>query len=157
LGVVLLAFVKGCNFAHVVPEKIKKWLTEEDLSFNQPIGESTQNTLFNYLVSLPSGVTVNIVQSTHRKDSLCVSSTLTFSGEPLKKLGQKQNFEKQKIYSKIRFKVAAVDVSLDFKDDKIVASHIIYYDGLTKDRMFRTISNLEKAYILLDLALKKAL
>ena len=57
----------------------------------------------------------------------------------------------------MRFKLAPVDVTLDFMDDKIVASHMIYYDGLTKDRLFRAICTVEKAYGLLDLVLKKNL
>ena len=153
----MLAFNKGCSFAHVIPEKIKKWLTEEELTFKQPIGEPVHSTLFNYIVTLPSKLEVNVVQSSHRKDSICVSSILTFSAKQTEKLKQKQNSEKTKIFSKIRFKLAPVDVSLDFKDNKIVANHVIYYDGLTKDRLFKTISEMDKACTLLDLALQKEL
>ncbi|WGM89204.1 MAG: DUF2299 family protein [Candidatus Bathyarchaeum tardum] len=152
-----MTFSKGCSFAHVIPEKIKKWLTEEELSFIQPIGEPAQSTLFNYLVSLPSDTKVNLVQSSHRKDSICVSSVISFSDDQTKKLRKKQNSEKTKIFSKIRFKLAPVDVALDIKDNKIIASHIIYYDGLTKDRLFKTITDLEKACTLMNLAVQKAL
>lgn len=153
----MLALSKGCSFAHVIPEKIKKWLTEEELTFKQPIGEPVHNTLFNYLVTLPSEIEVNIIQSSHRKDSICVSSILTFSADQTEKLKQKKNPEKAKIFSKIRFKLAPVDVTLEFKDNKIVASQMIFYDGLTKDRLFKTIADMDKAYTLLDLILQKAL
>ncbi len=145
-----MTFGKGCLHAHVVPEKIKKWLTEEEYPFTQLIGKTARNELFNYLVTLPSKTKINIVQSSHRKDSLCVSAVLPFFGE-------QTTSKKQKLFSKIRFKLAPVDVTLDFTDDKIVANHIIYYDGLTKDRLFRAISTLDKAYGLVDLVLKKNL
>ena len=145
-----MAFGKGCLPAHVVPEKIKKWLTGEEYPFIQLIGETARNELFNYLVTLPSKTKINVVQSSHRKDSLCVSVVLPFFGE-------QATSKKQKLFSKMRFKLAPVDVTLDFMDDKIVASHMIYYDGLTKDRLFRAISTVEKAYGLLDLVLKKNL
>ncbi len=144
-----MAFGKGCLHAHVVPEKIKKWLTEEEYPFIQLIGKTACNELFNYFVTLPSKTKINIVQSSHRKDSLCVSAVLPFFGEKTSK--------KHKLFSKMRFKLAPVDVTLDLTDDKIVASPIIYYDALTKDRLFRAISVVDKAYGLVDLVLKKNL
>ena len=152
-----MALGKGCLHAHVVPEKIKKWLTEEELNFVQLIGEQARNALFNILVTLPSKTKVNIVQSSHKKDSLCVSAVLIFGANQIKQLEQKSKPEIEKIFSKIQFKLAAVDAIINFGENKLTASHIIYYDGLTKDRLFHAISIIEKAYILSDLALKKAL
>ena len=142
-----MALGKGCLHAHVVPEKIKKWLKEEEYPFSQLIGETARNELFNYLVTLPSKTKINIVQSSSRKDSFCVNAVLPFIGE--------QTTKKQKLISKMRFKLAPVDATLDFTEDKIVASHIIYYDGLTKDRLFQAISTIDKACMLIDLVLKK--
>jgi hypothetical protein len=151
-----LSLPKGCLPSHVVPNKIKSWLVAEEFEFVQLIGEDARNTLFNYLVTLPSGTKVNVVQASSRVDSVCVSAGLPFSASQVKMLRQKSKVEREDVFSGLRLKLAPLDVGLGFGDDMVVFSSMIYYDGLTKDSFFKAVSDVDKAYSLAGWLLRKA-
>jgi len=150
--VILLSFPKGCEPSQAIPEKIKKWLKMENLNFNQVVGEGARNTLFNYHVTLPSGTSFNVFQPSNKKDSICVSTALIFGDALNKKFNQKTKIEREEIFSEMRFKLVSLDVEFNFYNGefpkRLVINHPIYYDALSKDRFFKAISTVYKAFIL---------
>ena len=147
----------GCLPAHVVPVRLKNWLKAEKLSFVQLIGEQSRNTLFCYSVTLESGLNIKVFQYSHKIDSICVSAVLDLLPHQIKKLSQKSKVERETILSEARLKLACVDVSVTFGDNKMVVSNNIYFDGLTKDRFFNAVSDVEKAYSLAGWVMKQLL
>ena len=145
--VALLSSPKG--FGEVM-QTVETWLEEEGFSYAQAKGTQAGNTLFNYVVTLPSGTKMNIFQPSNRKDSICVSTALSFSDKQLKTLRQKSKIERDEILSEMRYKLAPLDVEFRFENGeltrRIVILHPIYYDALTKDRFFRALSAVHKAF-----------
>ncbi len=158
-GSVFLAIPKGCLPSQAVPERIKQWLEAEEFSYVQLIGELARNTLFSYVVTLPSETELSVFQSSNKKDSICVSGVLVLSADQVKQLRQKSKVEQEEIFSELQFKLASVDVEFTFEGGevyrKIAINHPIYYDGLTKDRFFKAISMVNKAYSLAIRVLKQ--
>jgi len=142
-----LSFPKG--FGEVL-ERIKTWLDEEGFRYAQIIGKQAHNTLFNYLVTLPSGTTINIFQLSNKKDSICISTGLIFTSEQMRLFSQKTKTERNEILSEMRFKLASVDVEFSFAGGEIPNTiridHPIYYDALSKDRFFKAIAAVFKAF-----------
>jgi hypothetical protein len=130
-------------------ERIEEWLKEEGFSCSLLLGDEGKNSLFNYLVSLPSGFRMNVVQPSNKKDLIFVLSRLLFTPEQNKLFLQKTSVERDEILADMRFKLAALDVDFSFEDGKsprsIKVLHPIYYDALTKDRFFRGINIVFKA------------
>jgi hypothetical protein len=153
-----LSFPKGLDEAL---ERIKTWLDEEDYRYAQVMGKQTQNTLFNYLVTLPSGITINIFQPSLKKDSICVSTRLAFTPEQIRLFSQKTKTERNEILSEMQFKLASVDVEFSFTGGEIPNTiridHPIYYDALTKDRFFKAIGTVYKAFIIAGRAFTQSL
>jgi hypothetical protein len=153
-----LSFPKGFDEAL---ERIKTWLDEEDFKYAQVMGKQAQNTLFNYLVTLPSGKTINIFQPSNKKDSIGVSTGLRFTPEQMRLFSQKTKTEIKEILSEMQFRLASIDVELGFTGGKIPTtiqiSHPIYYDALTKDRFFKAIGTVYKALMIANLALTQSL
>jgi hypothetical protein len=153
-----LSFPKGLDEAR---GRIKTWLDEEDYRYAQLMGKQTQNTLFNYLVTLPSGTTINIFQPSHKKDSICVSTGLAFTPEQKRLFSQKTKTERNEILSEMQFKLASVDVEFSFTGGEIPNTiridHPIYYDALTKDRFFKAIGTVYKALLIAAWAFTQSL
>ena len=156
-----MAIPKGCLPSKEVPERIKRWLDSEEYSYVQIIGELARNTLFSYLLTLLSGTEISVFQPSNKKDSVSVSAALVLSATQVKRLRQKSKIEQEEIFSELRFKLASVDVEFTFEGGeicrRIVISHLIYYDVLTKDRFFKAISMVNKAYSLAGWVLKQSI
>ena len=157
---IFLSFPKGCEPSQAIPEKIQKWLEMENLKFNKVVGEGARNTLFNYHVTLPSGTSINVFQPSNKKDSICVSTALIFGDAFNKKFNQKTNIELTEIFSEMRFKLASVDVEFNFENGelpkRLVIYHPIYFDAISKDRFFKAISTVYKAFNLANWVLKQS-
>lgn len=156
-----MALPKGCLPSHEVPERIKRWLEAEEFSYVQIIGEQALNTLFSYVVTLPSGTKISVFQPSNKKDSICVSAALVLSVDQVKKLRQKSKIEREEIFSELHFKLASVDVEFSFEGGeiyrRIVISHPIYFDALTKDRFFKAVSTVYKAFSLASWVIKQSI
>ena len=152
-----MALGLGCLPAHVVPARIKNWLKAEKLDFVQLIGEQSRNTLFNYSIGLESGTKINVFQYSNKIDSICVSAVLDLLPNHIKKLSQKSSADREAVFSEVRFKLACLDVAVTFGENKMVVSNNIYFDGLTKDRFFKAVTDIEKAYNLAGWVMKQLL
>lgn len=141
----------------MVPNKIKNWLLVEELEFTYVIGEDARGTLFNFLVTLSSGTKVNLLQPSNKQDSVFVSAVLHFSDSQAEAMNQKSVVEREEIFSELRFKLVPLDVTVSFGDNTAVFSHVIYYDGINKDRLFKAVSEVDKAYSLADWLLKQVI
>ncbi len=64
----------------------------------------------------------------------------------VKKLKQKTKTELENIFNELRLKLSCIDAELTIRSDNIVVSNTIYYDGLTKDRFFKAVTDVDKAY-----------
>lgn len=132
-----------------VQSKIETWLEEEGFDFSQVKGKQALNSLFNYLVTLGSGDHLNVLQPRNKKDSICISTGLRFSGGQMKTLDQKTKVERREIFGEIRFRLASLDVEFSFQNGElpkiIRIDHPIYYDALSKDRFFKALSTVFKA------------
>ena len=132
-------------------ERIETWLKEEGYSYSPVTGEQASNTLFNHLVHLPDGKHhVNIFQPSTKEDSISVSTGLLFTEEQRKGFSQKTRIERDEILSEMRFKLASIDVEFGFINGQMPKAmqftHPIYYDALTKDRFFKAITTVFKAF-----------
>jgi hypothetical protein len=145
-----LAVPKGCLPAQKPAYKIKKWLESEDLDCVALIGEFAENTLFSYHVTLTSGTEITIFQPTNKSDSITISATLFLSEDKVKSLRKKQRKIQESTFSEVLIKLAPLDVEVSLEGgevfQRININHQIYFDGLTKDRFFRAISTVNKAY-----------
>lgn len=142
-------------------ERIQTWLDEENFRYAQVMGKPAQDTLFNYLITLPSGTTINTFQPSDKKDSIAISTGLRFTPEQMKLFSQKTKTERNEILSEMRFKLASLDVEFSFTGGKIPSiiriSHPIYYDALTKDRFFKAIGTVYKALMIAGWAFTQSL
>ncbi len=136
----------GCLPSHVVPERITKWLTAENISYLQLIGEDARNTLFSCVLNYGSGTQIRVIQASTKIDSICVSAVLELKASTVKKLKQKTKTELENIFNELRLKLSCIDAELTIRSDNIVVSNTIYYDGLTKDRFFKAVTDVDKAY-----------
>lgn len=141
--------------------RIETWLEEEGFNYSQAKGKQAHNTSFNYLVTLPSGSHINILQFLRKKDSICVSTGLRLSNKQMTIFSQKTQIERNEILNEVRFKLASVDVQFSFQNGKlpkvIRIDHPIYYDALTKDRFFKAIAVVFKASMLAIWVISQAL
>jgi hypothetical protein len=158
-GGILLVIPKGCEPSQEVPEKLKRWLDAEGIDWVQLIGEFARNTLFSYHVTLHSGTELTVLQPSNKKDSITVSATLFLSEEQSKRLRQKPQCVQEDTLSDLCFKLAPLDVELTFEGGEIYRrigiNHQIYFDGLTKDRFFKAVSIVNRAYRLADWILEQ--
>lgn len=152
-----MAIPRGCLPSQQVPEKLKLWMDSEELHCVQLIGEFAKNTLFSYHVTLPSGTELTVFQPSNKRDMICVSAALFLSSTYIKSLRQKSKREQEEVLLELNFKLAPLDVELTFEGGeiyrRIVITHNIYYDALTKDRFFRALSMVSKAARLTDMIL----
>jgi hypothetical protein len=160
-GGTLLAIPKGCLPSKEVPEKLKRWLDAEKIYWVQLIGEFARNTIFSFHVTLPSGTELTVLQPSDKKDSLMVSATLFLTEEQSKRLRQKPLCVQEDTLSDLRFKLAPLEVELKIEGGEIYRrisiNHQIYFDGLTKDRFFRAVSTVKRAYELAEWILEQQL
>ena len=156
-----MSISKGCLPSQAIPVKLRRWLEAEEFSCVQLIGELARNTLFSYVVTLPSETKIVVFQPSNKNDSICVSCALVLSADQVKRLRQKSEAEQERIFSELQLRLSSVDVDFTFEGGevyrKIVVNHVIYYDGLTKNRFFKAISTVNKAHHLSRLLLKQLL
>ena len=157
---ILLDIIKGCLPAQEMTGKIKRWLEAEELDCVLLIGEFARNTLFSYHVTLLSGTEITVFQPSNRKDSITVSATLFLSDEKVRRLRRKQKNIQEETFSEVLIKLAPLDVELILEGgevcQRIGINHQIYFDGLSKDRFFRAISTVNKAYRLAEWILERS-
>jgi hypothetical protein len=158
---VCLAIPRGCLPSQEIPAKLKRWLDAEGIDCVQLIGEFARNTLFSFHVILPSGTELTVLQPSSKKDSITVSATLFLSSVQVKKVCQKLKNAQEKTFSELLLRLAPLDVELSFEGGEVCRrigiNHRIYYDALTKDRFFKAIATVNKAYVLADLLLKQSI
>jgi hypothetical protein len=132
-------------------------MESEELHCVQLIGEFATNTMFSYHVTLPSGTELTVFQPSNKKDMISVSAALFLSSDYIKSLRQKSKREQEEVLLELNFKLAPLDVELTFEGGeiyrRILITHNIYYDALTKDRFFRAVSMVGKAVRLTDMIL----
>jgi len=161
VGGILLAIPKGCLPSQKVTEKLKRWLDAESIDCVQLIGEFARNTLFSFHVTLPSGTELTVFQPSDKKDSITISGTLFLSEEQTKRLRQKPRCVQEDTLSDLCFKLAPLDVELTFEGGEIYRrigiNHQIFFDGLTKDRFFKAVSTVNRAYRLAEWILEQSI
>lgn len=149
-----MAIPKGCLPAQKIASTIKKWLEAERLDCVKLIGEFAKNTLFSYHVILASGTEITVFQPSNKNDSITISATLFLSEEKVKNLRKKHTSIQQGTFSEVLIKLAPLDVEVSLEGGEIFQriniNHQIYFDGLTKDRFFRAISTVNRAYRLAE-------
>ena len=83
------------------------------------------------------------------------------SKDQIKKLRQKPKDEQVEIFMELQLKLVSLDVEFTFEGRevcrKIAINHTIYFDGLTKDQLFKAISMFNKAYSLANWVLEKSI
>ena len=145
-----LAIPRGCLPAQKISYKIKQWLEAERLDCVTLIGEFAKNTIFSYHVTLESGTEITVFQPSDKNDSITISATLFLSEEKVKSLRKKHTSIQQSTFSEVLIKLAPLDVEVSLEGGEIFQriniNHQIYFDGLTKDRFFRAISTVNRAY-----------
>ena len=145
-----MAISRGCPHSQEVPERLKRWLDSEGIDCVQLIGEFALNTLFSFHVTLPTGTELTVLQPSTKKDSITISATLFLTEEQSKRLRQKPLCVQEDTLSDLRFKLAPLEVELKIEGGEIYRrisiNHHIYFDGLTKDRFFRAVSTVKRAY-----------
>ncbi len=155
-----MAIPRGCLPAHEVAHRIKQWLEAEEFDCVVLIGEFARNTLFSYHVTV-SGTEITVYQPSDKKDSIIVSATLFLSDDQVKRLRKKPKDIQEKTFTRILIKLAPLDVELTLEGGEICQrigiNHHIYFDGLTKDRFFRTIFTVNKAFRLVEWILEQSL
>ena len=155
-----MSIPKGCLPAQKTAYKIKQWLDAEELDCVKLIGEFAKNTLFSYHVTLASGTEITVFQPTNKNDSITISATLFLSEEKVKNLRNKHTSIQQGIFSEVLIKLAPLDVEVLLEGGEIFQriniNHQIYFDGLTKDRFFRAISTVNRAYRLAEWVVEQA-
>lgn len=156
-----MAIPRGCLPAQEIADKIKLWLDAEELNSVILIGEFARNTLFSFHVTLPSGTEITVFQSSNKKDSITISSTLFLPDEKVKKIRKKLKSKQEKIFSEVLIKLAPLDVEVILEGGEICQridiNHQIYFDGLTKDRFFGAVSTVNKAYRLTEWILEQSI
>jgi hypothetical protein len=156
----LLAFPKGCLPSKKISLKLRHWLEEEDLECIPLIGEFARNTLFSYHVIVASGTEITVFQPSNKSDSVTISATLFLSEEKVRKLRKKQINIRQDIFSKVLIKLAPLDVDVYLEGgevfQRISINHRIFFDGLTKDRFFKAISTVNRAFRLAEWILERS-
>ena len=149
-----MAVPKGCLPAQKTAYKIKQWLESEGLDCVALIGEFAKNTMFSYHVTLASGIEITIFQPTNKGDSIIISATLFLSEDKIKSLRKKHKSMQEGTFSEVLIKLAPLDVEVSLEGgevfQRININHQIYFDGLTKDRFFRAISTVKRAYRLAE-------
>ena len=155
-----MAISRGCLPSQKIADTIKQWLETEEFDCVVLIGEFARNTLFSYHVSLPSGTEITVFQPSNKKDSIIVSATLFLSDNQVRRLRKKPKDIQEKLFTKVLIKLAPLDVELTLEGSeicqRICIDHQIYFDGLTKDRFFKTISTVNKAYRLVEWILEES-
>jgi hypothetical protein len=151
---IFLAVPKGCLPSQKTAYKIKQWLESEGLDCVALIGEFAKNSLFSYHVTLASGTEIIVFQPTNKSDSITISATLFLSEDKVKSLRKKQRSMQEGTFSEVLIKLAPLDVDVSLEGGEIFQriniNHQIYFDGLTKDRFFRAISTVNRAYRLAE-------
>jgi hypothetical protein len=150
----MLAVPRGCLPAQKTAYKIKQWLEAEGLDCVALIGEFAKNTMFSYHVTLESGTELTVFQPSNKSDSITISATLFLSEDKVKSLRKKHTSIRQGTFSEVLIKLAPLDVEVSLEGGEIFQriniNHRIFFDGLTKDRFFRAISTVNKAYRLAE-------
>ena len=156
-----MAIARGCLPSNVVPAKIKQWLESEEYSCVQIFGELARNTLFSYVVTLSPEREFVVFQPSNKNDSIHIAGALVLSADQIKKLRQKSKDEQVEIFMELRLKLASLDVEFSFEGREVCRrigiNHMIYFDGLTKDRLLIAISMFNRAYSLASWVLKKSI
>ena len=149
-----MAIPKGCLPARKTASTIKQWLEIEGLDCVKLIGEFAKNTLFSFHVTLASGTEITVFQPSIKNDSVIISAALFLSEEKVKSLRKKQTSIQQGIFSEVLIKLAPLDVEVSLEGGKVFQriniNHQIFFDGLTKDRLFRALSTVNRAYRLAE-------
>lgn len=149
-----MAIPRGCLPAQKIAYTIKQWLEAEGLDCVSLIGEFAKNTMFSYHLILKSETEITVFQPSDKSDSITISATLFLSEEKVKSLRKKDASIQQSMFSKILIKLAPLDVEVSLEGGEIFQriniNHQIYFDGLTKDRLFRAISTVNRAYRLAE-------
>ena len=156
-----LALPKGCLPAQKTAYTVKQWLEAEGFACVKLIGEFAKNTLFSYHVSLASGTEITVFQPSDKTDSLIITATLFLPEEKVKSLRKKQMSIQQGVFSEVLIKLAPLDVEVLLEGgevfQRININHQIYFDGLTKDRFFRAISTVNRAYRLAEWVVEQSI
>ena len=154
-----MAIPRGCLPAQEIADKLKHWLDAEELDSVILIGEFAKNTRFSFHVTLQSGTEITVFQSSNKKDSITISATLFLQDEKVKKIRKKLKNQQEELFSEVLIKLAPLDVEVNLEGGEICQridiNHHIYFDGLTKDRFFRAISIVNRAYRLAEWILEQ--
>ena len=155
-----MATPKGCLPAQKTASKVKQWIDSEELDCVVLIGEFAQNTLFSYHITLASGTELTVFQQSNRTDSLTISASLFLPEEKIKNLRKHKSIQ-QDTFSKVLIKLAPLDVEVFLEGgevfQRININHRIFFDGLTKDRFFKAISTVNRAYRLAEWILEQSI
>lgn len=121
-----------------VKDKIKKWLTDEELYDNEVVDKNAQ---FNF-VAKHQNIILHVFQPLSKKDSILVVCSLNLNEEQKKRL---TNVEKMELYQKLLSTDSLFEFHPNINElENIRIQDFIFYDGLSKNEFMKTIFKLLK-------------
>jgi len=128
-------------------DKIKQWLTEEDL-LGQIVDDENAN--FHFIVNYPEDHVIDVIQPKGKEDLILIACATSVSPEHLSKIRELSESKREEFLWQVRFSLNKflVDFRLEHPRN-ILESYLvtdeIYNDALTKDRLISTIKKVFKA------------
>jgi hypothetical protein len=134
-----------------IMDKIQKWLADEGM-FREIVQDDTAN--FHYSIDYPpnSNNRMDIIQPKGKNDMIVIASGTTVSPVHLQKIKGLSNKKREAFLWGFKFLLnnLPVDITLQQPEgilQRFAITDTIFIDGLTKDRLMRTIRCVFKAKI----------
>lgn len=141
-----------------VVEKIKQWLTDEELAFTPK-----DNAYSDFYIEVKIGSSmITVILSKNRPDTILICTRSFFSQLDQRAFATLNKTDKQTFIQALRFSLLeqkvgfVINPTID-KIEDIYMEKKIYFDGLTKDRFFETVGSLVFAIELVSLIYEKYL
>ena len=142
--------VVGTRMSDEWEQRILNWLSEEGITNER---KPTPELDFHYVITFPPGdkYTVGIIKRKDKKDSICLQSGIRLSDQEQAQI-RKLNEEKRKnLFYELLFLLGTLKPypRLDFSSDGFLQGFVfdypIYFDELTKHRLFSSMAEMHRA------------
>ena len=137
-----------------VKKLVKKWLEEEGM-FDEEAEDP--KSVFNYIINYPMELKhkMNILQPADSKDKVLVLSGTRFEPETVERMRSMPQPELDDLLWDLRLSLCARPTEFELRrpgeqgiPEALVITALIYFDGLTKDRLMTTIRDVYKSKLL---------
>jgi hypothetical protein len=141
---------------------IRKWLTDNGHSIEEL---SDENSTFNFKIDYPAGQVLRqqVVQPKRIKDLVLAVNPIIITDEYLDGLKKMDKDKRDAFMNQLRKEFMLRENQFEFKFDSdgvltnVIFTYPIYFDGLTKDSLFRALNTNHKTRLYLYLLLREAL